>query len=328
MDISAEIAAIQAASQGSELRQPLVGALNKLNTGSLPAVTASDAGKILKVGANGWEVGEKSGYMPVPTATKQITENGTHDVTDYASAVVNVSGGGGSILIPKTITQNGTYDPVDDNADGYSSVIVNVDTFDLSNLYYILDGTGLIVKQGGLIGPFSSSQDIRPYSSNGNALNINWSDPFKINVSFIPIGTKSDYQFLIGPYSGNFWNTPSIQIDGNLNAIFFELSSNGTSATATQIRITNQDDGLNLQANTKTWCKAEYDGTNYKLTVFDGTNTIVKSDIAPSPVYTSNTNIAFGRAAWYSGRPLNAVIDLFDTYIESNGVLVWGGKRS
>lgn len=97
MDISAEIVAIQAASQGSELRQPLVGALNKLNSGSLPAVTASDAGKILKVGANGWEVGEKSGYMPVPTATKQITENGTHDVTNYASAIVNVAGGGGSV---------------------------------------------------------------------------------------------------------------------------------------------------------------------------------------------------------------------------------------
>lgn len=95
MDISAEIAAIQAASQGSELRQPLVGALNKLNTGSLPAVTASDAGKILKVGANGWEVGEKSGYMPVPTATKQITENGTYDVMDFSSAIVGVSGGGG-----------------------------------------------------------------------------------------------------------------------------------------------------------------------------------------------------------------------------------------
>lgn len=97
MDISAEVAAIQAASQGSELRQPLIGALNKLNNGSLPAVTASDVGKILKVGANGWEVGEKSGYIPVPTATKQITENGTHDVTNYANVNVAVSGGGGII---------------------------------------------------------------------------------------------------------------------------------------------------------------------------------------------------------------------------------------
>lgn len=125
MDISAEIAAIQAASQGSELRQPLVGALNKLNSGALPAVTSSDAGKILKVGANGWEVGDKSGYMPVPTATKQITQNGTVDVTQYAYANVNVShsysaGDEGKVvsngaLVAQTarssdITENGTYD--------------------------------------------------------------------------------------------------------------------------------------------------------------------------------------------------------------------------
>ena len=125
MDISAEIAAIQAASQGSELRQPLVGALNKLNSGSLPAVTASDAGKILKVGANGWEVGEKSGYMPVPSGKINITQNGTDiDVANYALADVAVSGG--ATLVQKTITQNGTYNPIDDNADGYSEVDVNV----------------------------------------------------------------------------------------------------------------------------------------------------------------------------------------------------------
>lgn len=95
MDISTEIAAVQAASDGSELRQPLVNALNKLNSGTLPTVTDSDVGKILKVGANGWELGDKSGYMPVPSATKQITDNGTYDVTDFASAIVGVSGGGG-----------------------------------------------------------------------------------------------------------------------------------------------------------------------------------------------------------------------------------------
>ena len=44
-----------------------------------------------------------------PTGTKTIAENGTHDVTNYASASVNVPVGitpSGSI----TITENGTYD--------------------------------------------------------------------------------------------------------------------------------------------------------------------------------------------------------------------------
>ena len=35
-------------------------------------------------------------------------------------------GGGGSTIVPKTITANGTYNASADNADGYSPVIVNV----------------------------------------------------------------------------------------------------------------------------------------------------------------------------------------------------------
>lgn len=168
-DISAEIAEIELATSGSEMRQPIANALNALNSGVLPIVSSSDVGKFMIVNQNGEWVAGNAGLSPTPTGTKQITENGTHDVTNYASAdvdvpnsydssdegkvvsngelvdqssqsisangiydttlknevVVNVSGGG-SVLIPKIITENGTYNAVDDEADGYSSVNVNV----------------------------------------------------------------------------------------------------------------------------------------------------------------------------------------------------------
>ena len=46
--------------------------------------------------------------------------------TGFVTAVQNIPTGGGSVLVTKTITQNGTYSAEDDNADGYSEVTVNV----------------------------------------------------------------------------------------------------------------------------------------------------------------------------------------------------------
>lgn len=62
------------------------------------------------------------------TGEIEITENGRHDVSKYATAKVDVQPN----LITATFTENGTYKASDENADGYSSVDVNLPIPDLS----------------------------------------------------------------------------------------------------------------------------------------------------------------------------------------------------
>ena len=59
----------------------------------------------------------------IPSGEIEFTQNGTYDVTDKASAKVNVPE---KTLGTKTITSNGTYKAIDDNLDGYSEVIADV----------------------------------------------------------------------------------------------------------------------------------------------------------------------------------------------------------
>ena len=59
-------------------------------------------------------------------ATHNVTLQG-EPIADWASIIgTALAGGGAPTLITKTITINNTYNAADDNADGYSSVTVNV----------------------------------------------------------------------------------------------------------------------------------------------------------------------------------------------------------
>ena len=68
----------------------------------------------------------------VPSGEIEFTQNGTYDVTDKASAKVNIKE---KILGTKTITSNGTYKAIDDNLDGYSEVEVATRGVDIWNYF-------------------------------------------------------------------------------------------------------------------------------------------------------------------------------------------------
>ena len=62
--------------------------------------------------------------------TKNINANGTYDAEDddadgYSSVVVNIQGGGSDVIQPLSVTANGTYSPPS-GVDGYAPVLVNI----------------------------------------------------------------------------------------------------------------------------------------------------------------------------------------------------------
>lgn len=75
----------------------------------------------------------------VPSGEVEFTQNGTYDVTDKASAKVNIKE---KVLGTKTITENGTYKAIDDSLDGYSEVNVETAGVDIWD-YFVQQGSGV-----------------------------------------------------------------------------------------------------------------------------------------------------------------------------------------
>ena len=74
----------------------------------------------------------------VPSGEIEFTQNGTYDVTDKASAKVNIKE---KVLGTKTITSNGTYKAIDDNLDGYSEVEVATSGVDINDYFNLTKRT-------------------------------------------------------------------------------------------------------------------------------------------------------------------------------------------
>jgi hypothetical protein len=87
-------------------------AYNKVVANVSNSYAAADEGKVVQ-----------NGELVAQTAHAEVTSNGTVDTTTNNSVTVNVPE---KTLTTKSISSNGTYAASGDNADGYSSVTVNV----------------------------------------------------------------------------------------------------------------------------------------------------------------------------------------------------------
>lgn len=58
---------------------------------------------------------------------------------EMKSAILSIPTGGGATLISKTITRNGTYNAIDDLADGYSTVVAQIPTLDFVSTVSLID---------------------------------------------------------------------------------------------------------------------------------------------------------------------------------------------
>lgn len=91
--------------------------------------------------------------------TKGGTSAGLVFPDGFVTAIEDIPSGGGSTLITKSITQNGTYNASEDDADGYSSVSVSVpqstSIFEKVGTYNVAeawDKTGVLMLQDALVG--------------------------------------------------------------------------------------------------------------------------------------------------------------------------------
>lgn len=325
-NISNEISAIQEASRGSEVRQSIVNALNAVNSDVLPVVSSSDSGKFLMVDSSGdWKV-ESGNLVPAPTETKNITENGLYDVSNYANASVNVSGGSGDTIVSKTIRANGTYYASYDEADGYNPVIVDVEgTKAIPPIMMSSKANNYVSIKGNEISGFTNVDNyFTPLNESGNLLDIDWSLPFEVFVSVKISNTINRSQVLFGALNG-FYYAPSIEFGANNSNIWCGFTTNGSSWTNS---LNFSKDEISLPLNTEITIKAVWNGTTYSVTVNNGTDELTKS-VTPSSAHYHNSNykIEFGGIAKSNVHTAQYVsMNLSKMYIKNDGVLVWGAE--
>ncbi len=127
-------------------------------------------------------------------------------------------------LISKTITQNGNYNPEDDNADGYSAVTVNVPNS------YAAGDEGKVVSNGALVAQTARATNITANGTYDTTLN----NSVTVNVGGSEPALPSDYQEVeyVICNGGQWINVTAPQLK---NGTMFQYKAETTNTTAQTI---------------------------------------------------------------------------------------------
>lgn len=287
-------------------------------------VAATNNGKVLCITdgvidakpASAWGGG---GY-PEPTGTIQITENGTVDVKDYASAEVNVSGGG-AVVQPLSVTQNGTYNPPS-GVDGYAPVTVNVsgsgsDLYPLwTDIYDNPMPTGVSVTTPSITAPVihpswvaSASQNVQDFSDNECRISGSSASASSITANITKEMAQMSLSQVIADDS----------VFGGLVEYYGNLYNNTLLTTYSMVLLGDFSQGGSTTGNTLTDAI-----TNYSAVALQGIyNKNRASNYNTTIVYPLDLNVA----RWTGMKDRNHTYDCNVTFTDANTVSLSGNRQ-
>ena len=184
----------------------------------------------------------EGGFIPEGTIT--IKENGTYDVTNYATADVSIPTDEPN-LINKEITENGVYSASADGADGYSTITVNITEIVIPEEYVckVVDYDGSIIKEETHVE--GETFTLPPLPTHDGLIAQGYSSPIPIENNQITVG-NSDVVI------GVMYETSSglTEIDVELN------KGTGLTVTLKMDGTKNWGDGTSDNETTHTYAKS------------------------------------------------------------------------
>ena len=221
-------------------------------------------------------------------------DHGT-DIADSIKKYADVAGGGSATLIEKEITENGTYNATDDEADGYSQVVVDVPI--PSNEFYPTVRTQALLAQNDVSSTWLSKTWSGLTSFNGGSI---WTDGDNIYYS-------KDSNHYILDKSTSTWSTKTWSGLTSFNGGYVWTDGDN-------IYYSKNTDHYVLNKSTSTWSSKTWSG----LTSFIGQNVWTDGDNIYCS-YESDQYVLDKSTSTWSSKTWSGFTNLQGTNIWSDG---------